>query len=113
MAKKSTDPRILERDVNILALRGTMSVKEIASKLGTTKGVVSGVCFRADRPNYRPSRRTKVPMIRLSTPLPPDLHAEAMQLAATRKVSLNELNRALLRDEVAKAHAARELEAST
>lgn len=113
MAKKSTDPLILERDARILALRGTMGVKEIARELRTTKGVVSGVCFRADRPDYRPPRRSKVPTIRLSTPLTPELHAEAVQLAADRNLSLSELNRTLLSNEVAKARAARELGANT
>lgn len=107
MANKCTDPRIIERDAKILALRGTMGVKEIARTLGTTKGVVSGVCFRADRPTYRQPRRTRTPVVQVTTCVPPDLHIEARRLAAKREISLSDLFRNLVRDEVAKA---RELE---
>lgn len=41
------------RNARILALRGTMSIRMLAAKLGITPGAISGVCFRADYPLLR------------------------------------------------------------
>ncbi len=49
-------PANIERNAEILALRGAMKREAIASKLGVSIGVVSGVCFRAARPRSPRSR---------------------------------------------------------
>lgn len=92
------------RNAKILALRGTMKFADIAKTLLITKGVVSGVCYRATKPRP-PKRQLDAACIKRSIVIPKDLYLAAGEMAKLTNSSFNEICREGVRQKV-EAHSA-------